>query len=159
VFGIQNSIPSASGETWGTGTFWPVDAAQRRKNATACTITCRSDPNCGMLSFHPYGECSGPIPSARSFYLRTGLVDQKLSATAAAMERVVSLQKNYRQRIAEAEAPAEKERIVAEANNELTKAVTEQGLSVEEYTSILDAARDNPEIRDKLLQHIRPSDK
>jgi len=87
------------------------------------------------------------------------LSDQKLSATAAAMERVVSLQKNYRQRIAEAEAPAEKERIVAEANNELTKAVTEQGLSVEEYTSILDAARDNPEIRDKLLQRIRPSDK
>jgi hypothetical protein len=86
------------------------------------------------------------------------LSDQKLSATAAAMERVVSLQKNYRQRIAEAEAPAEKERIVAEANNELTKAVTEQGLSVEEYTSILDAARDNPEIRDKLIQHIRPSD-
>ena len=87
------------------------------------------------------------------------LSDQKLSATATAMERVVNLQKNYRQRIAEAEAPAEKERIVAEANNELTKAVTEQGLSVDEYTSILDAARDNPEIRDKLLQRIRPSDK
>jgi Domain of unknown function (DUF4168) len=84
--------------------------------------------------------------------------DQKLSATAAAMERVASLQRNYRQRLAETEAPAEKERIVAEANNELTKAVTEQGLSVEEYTSILDAARDNPEIRDKLIQHIRPSD-
>jgi len=87
------------------------------------------------------------------------LSDQKLSATAAAMERVVSLQKNYRQRIAEAEAPAEKERIVAEANNELTKAVTEQGLSVEEYTSILDMAQDDHEIRDKLLQRIRPLDK
>jgi hypothetical protein len=87
------------------------------------------------------------------------LSDQKLSATATSMERVASLQKDYRQRLAEAEAPAEKERIVAEANKELTKAVTEQGLSVEEYTSILDAARDNPEIRDKLIQHIRPSDK
>jgi Domain of unknown function (DUF4168) len=87
------------------------------------------------------------------------LSDQKLSATATAMERVADLQKDYRQRLAEAEAPAEKERIVAEANKELTKAVTEQGLSVEEYTSILDAARDNPEIRDKLIQHIRPSDK
>jgi hypothetical protein len=74
------------------------------------------------------------------------------------MERVVSVQRDYRQRIAEAEAPAEKQRILATANEELTKAVTEQGLSVEEYTSILDAARGNPEIRDKLLQHIRPSD-
>jgi regulator of protease activity HflC (stomatin/prohibitin superfamily) len=87
------------------------------------------------------------------------LSDQKLSAAAAALERVVSLQENYRQRIAEAEAPAEKERIVAEANNELTKAVTEQGLSVEEYASILDVARDDPEIRGKILQRIRPSDK
>jgi len=75
------------------------------------------------------------------------------------MERVASLQRNYLQRFAEKEATAEKERIVAEANNELTKAVTEQGLSVEEYTSILDAARDNPEVRDKLIQHIQPSDK
>jgi hypothetical protein len=87
------------------------------------------------------------------------LSDQKLSATAAALERVVSLQKDYRQRIAEADAPAEKERIVAEANNELTKAVTEQGLSVDEYSSILDVARDDPEVRGKILQRIRPSDK
>jgi Domain of unknown function (DUF4168) len=87
------------------------------------------------------------------------LSDQKLSATAAALERVVSLQKDYRQRIAEADAPTEKERIVAEANNELTKAVTEQGLSVEEYASILDVARDDPEIRGKILQKIRPADK
>jgi Domain of unknown function (DUF4168) len=96
---------------------------------------------------------SGPSTSAPD------LSDQKLGATAAALERVVSLQKDYRQRIAEADAPAEKERIVAEANNELTKAVTEQGLSVEEYSSILDVARDDPKIRGKILQHIRPSDK
>jgi hypothetical protein len=37
--------------------------------------------------------------------------------------------------------------------------VTEQGLSVEEYASILDLAQDDAEIRDKLLQRIRPSDK
>ncbi len=78
---------------------------------------------------------------------------------ATAIERVASLQKDYRQRIAEAEAPAEKERIVSEAHNEFTKAVTEQGLSVEEYASILDMAQDDHEIRDKLLQRIRPSDK
>lgn len=95
---------------------------------------------------------SGPSTAAPD------LSDQKLSAAAAALERVVGLQKDYRQRITEAEAPAEKERLVAEANSELTKAVTEQGLSVEEYSSILDAARENPEVRGKILRHIRPSD-
>ena len=85
------------------------------------------------------------------------LSDQKLSAVAAALERVASLQQDYRQRIAEAEAPADKERIVAEANSELTKAVNEQGLSIEEYTSILSVARDDAEIRGKILQHIHRS--
>jgi hypothetical protein len=96
---------------------------------------------------------AGPSTSAPD------LSDQKLSAAAAALERVVGLQNDYRQRIAQAEAPAEKERLVTEANNELAKAVTDQGLSVEEYSSILDVARDNPEIRGKILQRIQPSDK
>jgi len=98
-------------------------------------------------------QAPSPGPSESSL----DLSDQKLSAAAAAIERVASLRQEYRQRVAEAEAPADKERIVAEANNELTKAVTEQGLSVEEYVSILDVARDNPEIRSKILQRIRPS--
>jgi hypothetical protein len=51
------------------------------------------------------------------------------------------------------------QRIVEEANNELTKAVTEQGLSVAEYTLILNVARDDAEIRGKILQHIHRSDK
>ena len=111
---------------------------------------CLSIPTVNVLAQSPP---PGPSTSAPD------LSDQKLSAAAAALERVVSLQNDYGHRIAEAEAPAEKERIVAEANNELTKAVTEQGLSVEEYASILDMAQDDPEIRGKILQRIRPSDK
>jgi regulator of protease activity HflC (stomatin/prohibitin superfamily) len=95
----------------------------------------------------------GPSTSAQD------LSDQKLDATAAALQRVASLQQDYRQRVAAAQEAAEKERIVAEANNELTKAVTDQGLSVEEYASILDVARGNPEIRGKILQRIQPPDK
>ena len=87
------------------------------------------------------------------------LSDQKLDAVAAALERIASLQKDYRQRIAEVEAPADKERIVAEAHDEFTKAVTDQGLSLEEYASILDMARDDSQTRSKLLQRIGPSDK
>jgi hypothetical protein len=109
-----------------------------------------SSPPMNVLAQSPPSGPSTPAPD---------LSDQKLSAAAAALERVVGLQNDYRQRIAEAEAPAEKERLVAEANNELAKAVTEQGLSVEEYSSILGVARDDPEVRGKILQRVRPSDK
>ena len=100
-----------------------------------------------------------PAQSAGPSTFAQDLSDQKLSAMAAALKRIASIQNNYRQRIAEAEAPADKERIVAEAHNEFTKAVTEQGLSFEEYAAILDMARDDPEVRDKILQHMRSSDK
>jgi Domain of unknown function (DUF4168) len=96
-----------------------------------------------------------PGPSASA----PDLSDRKLDAAAEAIKRITSLQTDYRQRFAEAEAPAEKERIVAEARNEFARAVTEQGLSVDEYTSILDVARNDPEIRNKILQRIGPSDK
>jgi predicted TIM-barrel fold metal-dependent hydrolase len=82
--------------------------------------------------------------------------DQKLDAAAAAIERVASLKQDYQQRIAVA-APADKERILNEAVNALAKAVTDQGLSVQEYVSFLVVAQNDPDVREKILQRIRPS--
>jgi len=41
--------------------------------------------------------------------------------------------------------------------NALAKAITDQGLSVEEYDSILEVAQNDPEVREKIRQRIRPS--
>ena len=82
--------------------------------------------------------------------------DQKIDATAAALQRVASLQETYRRRLSEATEQSDKARIVAEANGELTKAVTDQGLSVEEYSSILQAAQNDPALRGKIMQRIHP---
>jgi hypothetical protein len=113
----------------------------------------------GCYHFTPTVSVLAQSPSPGPSTSAPELSDQKLNAAAAALGRVASLQKGYRQRIAEAETDAEKERIVAEAHGEFTKAVTDQGLSLEEYASILDMARDDSEIRGKLLERIRPSDK
>ena len=84
--------------------------------------------------------------------------DQKLDAAAAAFKQLASVKENYQEQIAAA-APSDRERIVGEANNALAKAVTDQGLSVEEYTTILVVAQNDPEVREKILQRIRPSGK
>lgn len=101
----------------------------------------------GAQSEAPPPGVSTPAPN---------ITDQKLDATAAAIEHVASLKKTYEQRLAEA-PQAEKEHIVSEANDALEKAVTDQGLSVEEYSSILEVAQNDPEVRGKILQRIRPS--
>ena len=100
----------------------------------------------------PQGEAPSPGISNPT----ANITEQKLDAAAAALERVIRLQKTYQQRLAQAEQ-GDKERIVAEANDALTKAVADQGLSVQEYSSILEVAQNDPEVRGKILQRIRPS--
>jgi hypothetical protein len=116
----------------------------------------RCEPaDCGGTSLRPGSERPGPIVLVR--FLRTpNIPDQKLDAAAAAIERVTNLKQDYQQRIAVA-APADKERILYEAVNALAKAVTDSGLSVEEYVSFLVVAQNDPDVREKFRQRIRPS--
>jgi Domain of unknown function (DUF4168) len=81
--------------------------------------------------------------------------DDKLSA-AAAVGEVSTLRQSYEQRIEKA-PEAEKPRIAGEANKALVKAVTDQGISVDEYNSIMKAAQTDPAIRQKLAQRLQPS--
>jgi Domain of unknown function (DUF4168) len=81
--------------------------------------------------------------------------DQKLDAAAAAIERVATLKQDYQQRITAA-PPADKQRISDEAINAIAKAVVDQGLSIEEYISILDLAQSDPDVHEKIIQRIRP---
>ncbi|HUJ96922.1 MAG TPA: DUF4168 domain-containing protein [Stellaceae bacterium] len=79
--------------------------------------------------------------------------DQKLDAAAAAMKQVTDLQRDYRQKI-DAAAPADKQRLASEGNAALKKAVTDHGLSVDEYNKILTVAQNDPTVRAKLMQRL-----
>jgi predicted TIM-barrel fold metal-dependent hydrolase len=104
----------------------------------------------------PAANAQVQLPSPGLSEQTPNISDQKLDAAAAAIERVASLKQDYQQRIAAA-APADKERILNEAVNALAKAVTDQGLSLEEYDSILEVAQNDPDVREKIRQRIRPS--
>jgi|EndMetStandDraft_5_1072996.scaffolds.fasta_scaffold401988_2 hypothetical protein len=81
--------------------------------------------------------------------------DQKLDAAAAAIKQVITIKEDYEQRI-EAAAPTDKERVAGEAKTALEKAVTDQGLSLPEYSAILVVAQNDPEVKEKILQRLRP---
>jgi len=84
------------------------------------------------------------------------IADDKLNAAAAAVGQVTSLRDSYEQQIEKA-PESEKPRIAGEANSALKKAVTDQGISVDEYNSIMKAAQTDPAIRQKLAQRLQPS--
>jgi Domain of unknown function (DUF4168) len=104
----------------------------------------------------PAANAQAQTPSASPSDQTPNIPDKKLDAVAAALKQVASVKENYQQRI-EAAAPSDRERIADEGNNALAKIVTDQGLSVEEYTSILVVAQNDPAVREKILQRIRPS--
>ncbi len=97
----------------------------------------------------PQGQSQGQSPSPT-------ISDQKLNAAAAAIGQVTSIERSYEQKIAEA-PPSEKQHITDEATNAMKKAVTDQGLSVDEYNTIVQTAQNDPTIRQKLVQRIHPS--
>ena len=99
------------------------------------------------------GVSKDPAPGASTH--PADVSDQKLDAAAAAIERVATLKQDYQQRITAA-APAEKQRISDEAMSAIAKAVVDQGLSIEEYISILDLAQTDPGVHEKIIQRIRP---
>ncbi len=82
--------------------------------------------------------------------------DQKLDAAAAAMQQVTNVRRTYQQKI-DAASPSDKERVASEGNAALKKAVTDHGLSVDEYNSILTVAQNDPAVRAKLMQRLKPS--
>jgi hypothetical protein len=91
-----------------------------------------------------------PGPSSPS----ASIPDNKLDAAAAAMKSVSMVKEDYGRRIAQA-PDSEKSRLANEGGQALTKAVTDQGLSVAEYTEILQVAQNNTAVRGKILQRIK----
>ena len=80
--------------------------------------------------------------------------DEKLDKAAVAIGRVAALKETYAERLENA-SEAERPQIVNEAKTALTQAVTDQGLSVEEYSSILQVAENDASVREKIIQRLK----
>lgn len=81
------------------------------------------------------------------------IADHKLDAAAAAVKRVSGLRESFEQKLAQAPGD-DKKRIVEEANIAMSKAVTDQGLSLDEFETIMKVAQNDPVVRGKLLQRL-----
>ncbi len=81
--------------------------------------------------------------------------DKKLDAATAALEHVTTLKESYQQKI-EAAPADQQQRLASEGNSALKKAVTDQGLSLDEYNTILQVAQNDPTVRAKLFQRLQP---
>ena len=122
---------------------------------TWCALTLTAAGLLVMPAAHAQQQSpAGPSVTTPSPPTPTNIPDKKLDAAAAAVKKVTVIKNNYDQQLAQAPV-AEKKRLQSEAGDAMAKAVTDQGLSVEEYTTILTAAQKDPAVRDKLLQRMK----
>jgi len=95
----------------------------------------------------PSVTAPGPAPAK-------DIPDNKLDAAAAAVKKVSVIRSDFEKKMAQV-PDTEKDRLVGEADNAMRKAVTDQGLSVEEYSTIMKLAQNDSGVRDKLLQRLK----
>jgi hypothetical protein len=95
----------------------------------------------------PTPPTTKPAPAA-------DISEQKLDAAAKAVKNVSTIRDSYEQKLVKAPAD-QKAKLADEASDAMAKAVKDQGLSVEEYTSIIEVAQNDPVVRNKLLQRLK----
>jgi len=111
------------------------------------TATARAQDQSPPPSNQPSTEAPDQLNSSN-------ISESKLDAAAAAVKSVSTVHDDYEQRIARA-PEADKKRLAAEGTQALSRAVTDSGLSVAEYTAIMTVAKNDPVVRDKILQRLK----
>jgi hypothetical protein len=99
-------------------------------------------------------QSSPPPASPGASTPSPNISDKKLDAAAAAVKDVATIRHDYEQKLSQASS-AEQDRLVKEAETAMEKAVTNQGLSVEEYTEILRTAQNDRAVHDKIIQRLK----
>src|SRR5258708_34427177 len=153
----------AGGGGWNQRVGWEkhirrrsFDMQSTTRFGTLCALTLTA---AGLLVM-PAAQAQQQSPSGPSSVITpspptpTNIPDKKLDAAAAAAKKVSVIKNKYDQQLAQAPV-AEKQRLEGEAGDAMAKAVIDQGLSIEEYKTIMQMAQKDPGARDKLLQRMK----
>ena len=135
---------------------------QRRRfaAATLCGVAWLVLPLMAIAQTQPSKQMqtgSQVQPSPESQSPPSSVSDHQLDAAAKAIRQVNVVKQSYAYKLAAAPSSSDKARIAGEANDALVKAVTDQGLSVDEYNAIIERARTDATLRQKLVARLRPS--
>ena len=100
----------------------------------------------GILSIpHAQAQTGGP-PS---------FSDAVLKAFAGAAVQVQRIADTYARKLQSAQTVREQRLVEDAASDEMTRAVTQEGLTVDQYKDILKQSLTDPEVSKKVRQHIR----
>jgi len=84
--------------------------------------------------------------------------DQDVEKFASAASEVVQVKRKWLPTIIRQPGPAEQQQAQQQAMQEMTQAVEKNGLSVDRYNQIADAAQSDPELQRRIEEHLSAGD-
>jgi Domain of unknown function (DUF4168) len=125
----RTAIPLTAALLLGAGT---VPALAQATHGAAPPVAATAEPAPGT----PAG-----MPSGRT-----------IARAGHALHDVLAINHHYGARLADTHDPAGKQRIVVLAQQQAAAAIQRQGLTIDRYDQVLELARENPTVRQQLLQ-------
>jgi Domain of unknown function (DUF4168) len=83
------------------------------------------------------------------------LSDAKVQKMGAALREVTRIRDDYEARLTAAETDEERQGLQNEAQAVIVEAVQDQGLSVTEFNEVVEAADEDPTVKDRVLAAAR----
>jgi GTP1/Obg family GTP-binding protein len=98
---------------------------------------------------------SGGVPSGTESGTSTS--DATVGKVGAALRQVVQIKQTYSQRLQSAATPAQQQDISKQASGAAVAAITQQGLSIDQYNQVIQAAQSDPALKQRVLAAAGPS--
>jgi Domain of unknown function (DUF4168) len=111
--------------------------------ATAMALPAAAQPSAGAPSAPP-GAPSGMVPGA-------SISDATVGKVGMALQQVAQIKQTYSQRLESAKTPAQQQDISKQANDAAVTAITQQGLTIDQYRQVIQVAQNDPTLKQRLL--------
>ncbi len=83
--------------------------------------------------------------------------DQELNRFISVQSQLFTIQQEYKKKLNQAQKPAQKQKIQAEAQNKMRQAIRDEGLTVKRYNEIKSSAREDSALERELKKRLRES--
>lgn len=112
-----------------------------------------------VASPHAYGDGMPQIAQQTQQQTpQASFSDEQLESFAAAVVEVRNVNQEWQQRIQQTQDPQQERQLREEATQKMAEAIEDEGLTVQEYNQITQAARQNPEVYDKVTEYIQQAE-
>jgi Domain of unknown function (DUF4168) len=106
----------------------------------------------GMAQQSRPGAAAPQTPGAPGAAIQQGdLSDAMVHKVGAALRQTVTIRQKYAEQAQATKSEQQQEALTAQAQTEMMQAISEQGLSVQQYNQVIQMAQADPNLKQRLL--------